>query len=467
MRLLTIIALAVMIALALAGIAAVQAAPLEPALSRGLARVDGLSALFALAVAGVALARLASGREQRPLRALLAAGALAAAFQTTHLALLAAGLAGAAAAVWAPAPVRPIRPFALGLVPLALCLCSGAGLAWIALEAGTWRYPVPAAGLGLNSLSFGLILAGAAGAALSSQASDLSRFWAAPSARGPQPAALSPLLAIGLLYPLYRLFSLGPWNLGWQLGAIGLGAGVSLWGAWLAATGPADEGAEGRLRAYLLGLAIAGAGLGSGAGLALGGFALLTLIVWQLWPAEAGAHPLRWLVCGAVPLTAPFVTAWIGVAAALGAGSTLLGMALWAGALLAAVPIARGSQKAEGGGQKATDQAMLDGPSALRPSGMPHTIAAILSLTLGIASPLVVGRLLEPMIAQLQGGLTPFGEVRLWPWAGLLGLDAARQPVATLPSVALGALMLILAALVWAVTRLLSLWRRPEGGQDG
>lgn len=66
------------------------------------------------------------------------------------------------------------------------------------------------------------------------------------------------------------------------------------------------------------------------------------------------------------------------------------------------------------------------------------------------------------MVAQLQGGLTPFGEVTLWPWAGLLALNAARQPVATLPSLALAGLMVILAALAWLATQLRFVRRRNE-----
>ena len=62
---------------------------------------------------------------------------------------------------------------------------------------------------------------------------------------------------------------------------------------------------------------------------------------------------------------------------------------------------------------------------------------------------------LDPeVVAQLQGGLTPFGEIELWPWAGLIAFDAARQPVATLPSLALVGLMLILSALCWVALRL-------------
>jgi len=62
-------------------------------------------------------------------------------------------------------------------------------------------------------------------------------------------------------------------------------------------------------------------------------------------------------------------------------------------------------------------------------------------------------------VAQLQAGLTPFGAIELWSWAGLIALDAARQPVATMPSLALAALMVILSALCWVALRLGALKR--------
>jgi hypothetical protein len=77
---------------------------------------------------------------------------------------------------------------------------------------------------------------------------------------------------------------------------------------------------------------------------------------------------------------------------------------------------------------------------------------------------LVLPILLQPMIAQLQGGLTPFGEVIIWPWAGFLALNAARQPVATQPTIIIAALMLILATLVWVISELLQIYRARRTG---
>jgi hypothetical protein len=151
----------------------------------------------------------------------------------------------------------------------------------------------------------------------------------------------------------------------------------------------------------------------------------------------------RWLITGAVPLSAPFMTVWMAVAAAVAGGLTLLAAALWGAALLVAVAVAR----------LATPHPAAPAPShgILTTRGL---VAPTLSMALGLGAPLVVMGLLAPIVAQLQGGLTPFGEIALWPWAGLIALDAARQPVATMPSLALAALMTILSALCWIALRL-------------
>jgi hypothetical protein len=65
------------------------------------------------------------------------------------------------------------------------------------------------------------------------------------------------------LYPLARLYSLGPWNTGWAFATLLLGGGAALWAALAALMQPADQ----RILAprSFLALALAGLGLGSGA----------------------------------------------------------------------------------------------------------------------------------------------------------------------------------------------------------
>lgn len=398
-------------------------APLEPGRAGGLLRADALSALAVIVAAGHGLVGLVLGG-RTPWRLVAAAGLLALAAVTGHLAAIGALLLGVAAfgvtrGEQASQEAGLSRVAATWLAPA----CVAGGLALVGLLSGEWRYGAPGAGQGLSSFTFLLVLTGAL---LAAGVDGL--------ARGRAPAA-DPLVAVGTLYCLLRLFSLGPWNLGWLFAALLAGCAVALWAAWSAAGAAPGEAAP-WLGLYLAGLAVAGVGLASGAGVTLAGYALLLGPVLRLGLTDAApARPL-WLLSAALPLSAPFVAAWMGVAAAAAGGVTATAVAIWAAALLSALPAAK-----------------LGAPPPESTPARRVVAAAALSAALGLGAPLVVAGLLAPVAAQLQGGLTPFGEIELWPWAGLIALDAARQPVATLPSVALAGLMLILSALCWVALR--------------
>jgi hypothetical protein len=415
----------------------VRDAPVAPGVAGGLLRADALGAFFGLVTAGLALAELGAGREAAPGRLLLAAALLAAAYLCGHLALLAPlfALAGLVR-VFGRRPSEAL-PAALPLTCLAL------GLASLGLRAGEWRYGEPAAGAGLSSGAFALLLLAAL-------------LGAGPLAlvdgRDEGPARrLDPILGPALLYPLLRLNSLGPWNLGWLAAALLLGGATALWAAWRAATD--DPGRAGVwLPRYLIGLAVVGAGLGSGAGLALAAFALLAMppLALGLGAVRGGPRPWPlWALCAAAPLGAPFVVAWVGVAAATAGRVHALAVALWAAALLAAVPLAR---------------LAAGGTAAWWPQDRRLLLAAGLSAALGLGAPLALWLLVRPMAAQLAGGLSPMGEIALWPWAGLLALDSGRQPTAALPTLAMAGLMIILAALAWLGARLLHRRSRQDEG---
>jgi hypothetical protein len=95
------------------------------------------------------------------------------------------------------------------------------------------------------------------------------------------------------------------------------------------------------------------------------------------------------------------------------------------------------------------------------PMHRPLLVAGVASAVLGIGAPPLVRLLILPAVEQLQGGLTPFGDVNIWPWVGVAASDSAHTQVATLPSIAIALLMLILTALVYVVMRLREI-RRAE-----
>lgn len=146
------------------------------------------------------------------------------------------------------------------------------------------------------------------------------------------------LLASGCLYALARLFSLGPWNLGWLLAALLMGGLLALWAAWRAALAPAERAGP-WLGLALGGMAIAGTGLGSPAGLTVTGYVLLLAppLCLGLERPVAGTRAL-WLLSAAVPLSGPFVAGWLAIAAATAGGLPALAVALWLAALLMALP---------------------------------------------------------------------------------------------------------------------------------
>lgn len=443
----------------------------------GLLRADALSALLLIVVAAHGLVTLAHGAP-RPWRVAAAAWSVGMATLQGHLAAL-GGLLVLAGLLQdtGPADERPVWYRHLRrLAPLGVL----AGLALIGLTGGVWNYGAPLAGAGLNSGSFALILV-AALVALD-----------APGLAREGPPASTPMVASGCLYALARLFSLGPWNLGWLFAALLMGGLAALWGAWRAALAPAEQAAP-WLGLLLSGMAIAGVGLGSAAGLTVTGYVLL------LWPVlrlglerpVAGTRAL-WLLSAAVPLSGPFVAGWLAIAASTAGGLPAPAVVLWLAALLMALPPARlalaptapstgdghgagasgaspagrpdppargrGAQEGEG-----REPVVPESDPAAQPGLAPGRrawLAAACSAGLGLGAPLLLMGLLAPVTAQLQGGLTPFGEIVVWPWAGLIAFDTTRQPVATLPSLALVALMLVLSALCWVALRLLALRER-------
>lgn len=300
-----------------------------------------------------------------------------------------------------------------------LALAAGYGL--IGFLASSWR--LNASGDGLNSLSFTLLLAGAA---IAAGLLDL-----ATSKRGP----FDPLAALAGMTALLRLFSVGPWNLGWQLATLLVGGMLAISAAWHAATTTEPLAAEEWLQRSLSGLALTVTGCASPAGVAAAGLLLLHLTLRRLAQPTAGSATWAgWLLAGAVPGTLGFVAFWSASAAAMAAGIPALAIVVWAAALLCMLAAGRHIQ---------------------RPARWPSTAGALAGLALGLAAPAVARWLLRPLSDHLQGGLTPYGAIEPWGWAGLLAIDSGARAAATAPGLALFALMGLFGALVWLISR----WR--------
>jgi hypothetical protein len=424
--------------------------PWEPGRFVGLVRIDALAIAFALLLAlagGVFFAtevtentewgekRVRLTRMFRLLCRLVGCGALLLALFLTHVLAIAGAYVVAVLCLWETARRAVVTVVAVGLLT--------AGLVLIANQAGVWRYNLEGAGLGLNSLAFALLLA----ATITG-----SGLWQLVS--GSARIAIHPLLLIAWHYPLLRLFSMGPWNEGWSLAALLLGGSAALWAVWRATMNmqPLPW-----LLLHYSGLALIGTGLASGLGVALALVSLACIVVLLIGVTDAPRPSAddrrqvmaaeRHLALGldqallspAIPFTLPFATLWLAISGAFAGGSSLLAALLWAGGLLQVLAVRA-----------------LAGQTSSR---WRLWLAASLSLLLGVTAPGWMGWLLQPIIGQLQAGLTPYGDVGLWPWAGLFALDAARQPVATLPSFALALLMLVIGALVWVGLRLWH-WRR-------
>jgi hypothetical protein len=155
----------------------------------------------------------------------------------------------------------------------------------------------------------------------------------------------------------------------------------------------------------------------------------------------------RWLLSGAIPLTAPFVAAWLLIGAGQAGGVILLSGIVWIVALINALTTALTI-------------------SAERAATRALTVAAAASVTLGVGAPLVVLLLIQPVVEQLQGGLTLYGDVNIWPWVGLALIDAGHTPVTTLPAIAIAGLMLVLSSLVYLIMRLREVSAPAEQSDD-
>ncbi|WP_298818739.1 hypothetical protein [Chloroflexus sp.] len=392
------------IALAISGILLLIPVQRQPfTTANGLILVDGLSCL-ALGTAGLLV--VAAPVHARRIGQLFALGV---AIVSGHLGGLALGLllvCFLSEHIWN-------RLAGIGLA---------SGYLLIGWFASSWRLPF--SGDGLNSVSFLLLLTGAA---LASGALDL------PS---DQPVTLDPLVALAGFAALLRLFSVGPWNLGWQLATLLVGVALALSAAWRAVNALEPSSAEEWIQRSIGGLILAATGCASPAGVVAAGLLLWHVSLRRLAQPAAGTNAWAgWLLAGAVPGSLGFVALWSVSAAAMTAGVAALAMGVWAAALL--LMLAAGRQ--------------ITGSGRWR-----STTGALVGLALGLLAPILTRWMLRPLSDHLQGGLTPYGAIEPWGWAGLLALNAASRTTATAPGLALLGLMIVIGALAWVLSR----WRK-------
>ncbi len=426
----------------------VRDVPLETALFTGQLRIDSLSTFFALLTLLLALVQWVL--RLRPVwPTLLLTLCLSGAYATSNLLLVAAGyLLATLIEVMAGRlpPPAPLAPRAIWL--LLPVVCFGVAVTGLHTQAGTWHYHAPLAGAGLSSFVFWFVLlATILGSAVHMYAHVLTP----ATTSGPRTLA-GICLALAWCYPLVRLYSLGPWNAGWHAATLLLGGALALWTVCRALVAPITMRTHWLLSSQL-GVALIGLGMGTSAGIVAGCYALMLvplLLAGLAFPAPSQTQAVvpspvtlswaLWLLSPALPLTAPFVSFWMGIGAAAAGRMFLLVGILWVTGLLCTLTIVQ------------CPRPLLSAVPGR--SGRTVVWVAGISVALGVTAPIVVWMFIRPIVQQLQGGLTPFGDIVLWPWGGLIALDAARQPVATLPSLTLLLLMLVLGALAWLLLRL-------------
>lgn len=309
------------------------------------------------------------------------------------------------------------------------------GLLWLYLSGGAgWNDPAVAAAL--NGPRFGLLLL-AAWIGLDLYPLSLIR-----EPHDPLRLALTPIW----LLPILRAIALGPWSDGWALAALLIGCVAALWAAATALWAAHDHDRQEQAATSWLGMALACIGLLTPVGVAA---ALWLTLIYPIGLALL-LGDRRWrLWAGPLPIGATFVGCWLAQGATAASGAFVPGAAIWLAALIGGLATVRLWRAAP-------DDDPLLGALIDRSSQRFGGWLVGLTLLLGILAPLLLSRLIVPAVDLLQGGLTPYGLIDIWPWVGAAALDAGQRRVAVLPTIAVTALALIQGALVWMTARLLA-----------
>ena len=429
--------LAFVLAALAAGVAALLWATRDAPLLSSFFRIDGLGLFFVfLAIIGALRDVLVHSRRWRTTALFLAVSALTLTARATplialgYIALAVGSLPYGSRLRFPPALSAKTLGSTLGAfvaaapLPLAAaCVATGYGI--LALR-GVSTYDDRLAGAALDSFVFWFVLLGATFA--------LVAFKVQSSKFKVHSHFETQNLVLLWFYPLVRLYSLGPWNSGWGLATLLFGAATALWlavGALRSSAGTYGVG--------LAALALACFGLGTSAGIAGGCYALLVCAALGTHHSQGrGFAEPGWPIG---QLVAPGVAIWLIIGAAVAGGSIALAGVAWVVALIGGL-------------------ALVFTPQATQRSSIAY---AGVSLALGIGAPALIGLLITPAVAQLQGGLSAYGDLLIWPWVGLAVVNSAQVQVAVLPSVAVAVLMFVLVALLFLLKQLLA---APSSADD-
>lgn len=252
------------------------------------------------------------------------------------------------------------------------------------------------------------------------------------------------------LLPLLRTIGWGPWSSGWALACVVLGGATAVWASATALWATSSDARTERITTTWLGMALACIGALTPVGVAAALLLVLGACV-SFGLLLRSARSRLW--AAPVPPSIMFAACWLAQGAAAASGTFLLSGVLWLATLFNGIAVFRltedGKQGMEIGALESANQFPIPNPQALG-----SWFLVLGSVLLGVLAPLPLRLLIMPAVEQLQGGLTPFGLIDIWPWVGVAALDAGQRRVAVLPSIAVMILALVAAALAWLLARL-------------
>ena len=192
--------------------------------------------------------------------------------------------------------MRALRRAVLAAPSLLAAGCLLLGCGALALR-GAARYDDRTAGAALDSFAFWFVLLAALIAcAPLFQADNRTTdegHRADEETAGRSVLSMLEMFHFAWLYPLARLYSLGPWNSGWSFATLLLGGALALWCACSALVQPEVVARNARIQSIYLALALAGLGLSNSAGVAAACYGVLAYLVLSVGHGDGGQAQRR------------------------------------------------------------------------------------------------------------------------------------------------------------------------------